>query len=163
MLTSFPRSSLCAPRRFLSIPVLVRHLQTSSTSLAAEKDGTSRRTTGQRAISLLEELFPRRATWKSAETKKKPERHVPKLPLDVESSSEEFIVHNMGSGEANTDRALERHQRHRHNRETALLVLRKASKFLIESDFRRAAPSAKHIEGWTFKGDILKGNMALSR
>ncbi|MCJ1261358.1 hypothetical protein MMC22_001222 [Lobaria immixta] len=38
----------------------------------------------------------------------------------------------------------------------AVLVIRRASKSLVESDFRRIAPKGQHIDDWKGPGDILK-------
>ena len=39
----------------------------------------------------------------------------------------------------------------------AILVLSRASKSLVDADFRRIAPKGRHIEEWTGPGDIIKG------
>jgi len=39
----------------------------------------------------------------------------------------------------------------------AVLIIQRASKSLIESDFRRIAPKGQHIEDWKGPGDPLKG------
>lgn len=39
----------------------------------------------------------------------------------------------------------------------AVLVLSRASKSLVDADFRRIAPKGRHIGEWTGPGDILKG------
>lgn len=39
----------------------------------------------------------------------------------------------------------------------SVLVIRRASRSLIESDFRRVAPKGQHIDDWKALGDILRG------
>lgn len=39
----------------------------------------------------------------------------------------------------------------------SVLVIRRASRSLIESDFRRVAPKGRHIDDWKGLGDILRG------
>lgn len=41
----------------------------------------------------------------------------------------------------------------------AILVLSRASKSLLETDFRRIAPRGHHIDDWKGPGDILKGEL----
>ena len=119
-----------------------------------EEDGKPQSATGKRAISLLEELFgtsTQRGSSKKAKVKLA--REIPKIALEHIVPTDEQLSHE------NQERQpkITLFDRQRHNRSVAVLVLRKASKFLIESDFRRAIPSSRHIEGWARTGDILRG------
>ncbi|KAL1303369.1 hypothetical protein AAFC00_006766 [Neodothiora populina] len=76
----------------------------------------------------------------------RPARRAPELPLDKAMywdsmrDTQRQIVHREKQGDA-----------------ISVLVLRNASKNLVEEDFRRVIPQGKHIEGWTLdRGDILK-------
>ncbi|KAI9820341.1 MAG: hypothetical protein M1827_005963 [Pycnora praestabilis] len=112
--------------------------------------------------TLLEELFPEEVGKGDKKTAQSSEgREIPRLIL---SSKPEDIDDPRG--------ALERAKRLRSQKyrpqprariggagrqDATVLVLRNASKSLIEEDFRRIRPKGKHIEDWSV-GDIIKGD-----
>lgn len=104
--------------------------------------------------SLLEELFPEeRERAKSAPTPQRPvAREIPRLPLELSKAA----AHKMREAEY----ALEYNQAalNRKGTPSSVLVLRNASKNLVEDDFRRLIPKGKHLEGWNIAdADIEKG------
>lgn len=113
-------------------------------------------------LSLLEELFPeeidnRKSHQVGSQSK---ERSIPRLPLPTvneadplyqDDYTDRLIQHDGLSRVA----FMERDSLRQLN--LAVLVIRRASKSLVESDFRRIAPKGQHIDDWKGPGDILKG------
>ena len=112
--------------------------------------------------SLFAELFPEAAQKKgSLQTQREDtNRTVPPLPLPtikellegVESYSPNHHSHSRATSKAASKDAYK-------HKKIAVLVLGLASKSLIECDFRRIAPKATHIDGWSGPGDILAGTL----
>lgn len=109
-----------------------------------------------KSSSLLEELFPEEAQRRHEPTAT--EREVPRLALDVPKPTSDEEVKTpkapfvMNKSMSRTYKLLETQRG-----ETSVLVLRNASKNLVEDDFRRLIPQGKHIEGWNLtQGDIIK-------
>lgn len=108
-------------------------------------------------LSLFEELFP--------EEVKKPlnpgqganstGQRIPRLPLpDLDGVEEDGYT--IGQGRPNDlTEAASRAAFRQWN--LAVLIIQRASRSLIESDFRRIAPKGQHIEDWKGPGDPLKG------
>jgi len=155
-------SRLSLPR-FLP-PTLQVHYTCQNRTLHKPKR-TFRRPTGSQAQdqsqtisqpSLYEELFPgegQKTDFKASKSDSA-ERQVPRLQL----SSLELLVGPQEGTEAPAQEAIETASKHAlRKKNVAILVLRAASKSLIESDFRRITPKGKHIEDWRGPGDILKG------
>lgn len=128
----------------------------SQTRTLWKKDDDKQSATGKRAISLLEELFPSAAPQTNSSSNTdvkptaKPTREIPKVPLEPAVLPED-------DHQRDPLPARQQFQRFRQNRLTAVLILRKASKFLTKSDFSRNTPGARHIEGWTGENSILNG------
>lgn len=105
--------------------------------------------------SLYEQLFP---DWED-EAQKQREREVPRLPLEagVQPPTPPFTVTERDlDSRTHSARNLERRMEEQ-DPDTSVLVLRNASKNLVEEDFRRLIPQGKHMEGWTLEqGDILR-------
>lgn len=113
--------------------------------------------------SLYEQLFPDQY---EAEMKKKRESKVPRLPVKQVVRP----VKQVGAVDSRRSRAVDaaedarrspeslRMKRHMESQpsETTVLVLRNASKSLLEEDFKRIIPQGKHLPGWRLdQGDIL--------
>ena len=110
-------------------------------------------------LSLFDELFPEKAV-KSSKNDRRPEegmRHVPRLPLpdleEVTPSPQPAGIYKVGSQWGESTRKLNAFRKE----DMTVLVFRRASKSLDESDFRRMVPKGQHIEEWRGPGDILKG------
>ena len=111
----------------------------------------------QHKRSLFEELFPEEYA-KDPVTRGEKDYDVPRLRLpEVEEFFEES-EHPTSStaqhGPNVTARAATNASRHE---QLAVLVLRSASKSLVEDDFRRVAPKGKHIKDWIGPGGFLQG------
>lgn len=115
----------------------------------------------ENTISLLEELFPQ-------ETRVRTNRSAPeKAPREIPWSP-------MNIGFAPRDNGLEVHEpaafepvaqdrrgtgwRYQH---ATALVLRKAGKNLDIEDFKRALPTGQYLEGWTTRGEGMRGEPGL--
>lgn len=110
-------------------------------------------------LSLLEELFPEEFGQAAArDSIAKGEEVIPRLPL-VEFDDEDDLYHDAQSWKCFEDGQIERLNEKDALREwdLAVLVVSRASKSLIESDFRRLIPRGQHIDEWRGPGDILKG------
>ncbi len=111
-----------------------------------------------RRLSLFEELFPEEVK-KYVGLEKKvddTEERVPRLPLP--ELDEVDIEDGYTSGQerpSDITKAASRKAFRQWN--LAILIIQRASKSLIESDFRRIAPKGQHIEDWKGPGDPLKG------
>ena len=82
------------------------------------------------------------------------DHHVPRLYLsDIEGVDGDWSLGNSGqkteiaSATASAFRLWD----------LAILVLSRASKSLLDDDFRRIAPQGRHIDDWRGPGDIVKG------
>ncbi|KAL8715005.1 MAG: hypothetical protein Q9220_000962 [cf. Caloplaca sp. 1 TL-2023] len=82
--------------------------------------------------------------------------HVPRLPL-TDIGHFNTLTHHRGKPEP-AAKGITKEASHgaAKNWNPAILVLSRASKSLIEADFRRLVPQGQHIEGWTGPGDIWK-------
>ena len=112
----------------------------------------------EKDASLYEQLFGTSSS--EVEQTISEEEEVPRLPLEEPNvypgSTPEF-----GPSPAYPSSAykqlLESEDRAQHQPQISVLVLRNASKHLIEDDFRRLVPQGSHLEGWTLeKGDIIR-------
>ena len=108
----------------------------------------------RKELSLLEELFPEEIK-KSANGdagEKSRNDNPPRLPLSdfddehAQAQAQRKLMTRAASVDA-----------FRQSNMTVLLLTR-ASKSLVEGDFRRIAPKGKHIKEWRGPGDILEGN-----
>lgn len=110
--------------------------------------------------SLFEELFPeefkRRPVAKDAIFVE--ERSIPRLPLpELDEVNETFSDGYPASG-ARSDEVTGVASTEAYRLwNLAVLVLGRASKSLIEVDFRRNAPKGQHINDWKGPGDLLRG------
>lgn len=120
-------------------------------------------------LSLLEELFPEEFGQAAApdavsEGEGEGEEVIPRLPLVDFDDEEDFYNYAQNwkqsedsrIGRSNVKDAL-------HEWDLAVLVVNRASKSLIESDFRRLIPRGQHIDEWRGPGDILKGELTQKR
>ena len=108
----------------------------------------------QEKPSLIEQLFPEETKRYEAE-RAKPEREIPRLPLDT-STAIQPVKQQDDRPQSDYERQLQQQLREA-GTQTSVLVLRNASKNLTEEDFRRLIPQGKHMEGWTLeRGDIVK-------
>ncbi len=110
-------------------------------------------------LSLLDELFPEEI--KDARTAPKKSKRTPRIPrlplpnLDEEGgnhAADRYFLDGQRSFAAFVNRDSLRQWN------LSVLIIRRASKSLIESDFRRIAPKGQHINDWKGPGDILQGN-----
>ena len=108
-------------------------------------------------LSLFEELFPEEVKRSHSSGKDGEEHDVPRLPqLDVDGLDAEGSERTQ-TGVENLTKSAHRDAFRRNN--LAVLVLQRASKSLVESDFRRIVPKGQHIDGWKGPGDIIKGTL----
>ncbi len=153
MLTSLSGTPRCL--QTFSNLVLFQSTRTIHSSHYRKVESSKKPTTGERAVSLLEELFPQKTVHKVSRPEKKSPREIPRLPLDLGLPfGDGSTTTAEGENAARTGRILQR------EKELAILVLRKAGKCLDQNDFKRVMPSGKHIEGWTQKGGMLRGTSA---
>lgn len=105
--------------------------------------------------SLLVELFPEEANSRQDEVE------IPRLRVDLPATprrrrgatSEERQAAKFSPQSREAYREMKEQ-----GEQTAVLVLRNASKNLVEEDFQRLIPKGKHIENWNLEeGDIVKG------
>lgn len=105
-------------------------------------------------LSLLEELFPEEVQKKRNRLSAKELQHIPRLPLST-LTDETHESPNVVRGGKHLEAFVERDSLRQWN--ISVLVIRRASRSLIESDFRRVAPKGQHIDDWKGPGDILRG------
>lgn len=105
--------------------------------------------------SLMEQLFPEET--KRYEEEKR-QREIPRLPLEPPPERKpqpaDRITRPVRDELSPRAKAWRRHmeQQSQGDREqTAVLVMRNASKNLTEEDFRRLIPQGQHMEGWTLE------------
>jgi hypothetical protein len=112
----------------------------------------------EKEVSLYEQLFG--TTSKEQEVSPAREEEVPRIPLEEPSA-----IQRIGIGRQDESEVPEKsyYQRTieaeiaRDDPGVSVLVLRNASKNLVDEDFRRLIPQGLHLEGWTLEqGDILK-------
>ncbi|CAK4034807.1 Hypothetical predicted protein [Lecanosticta acicola] len=103
--------------------------------------------------SLIEQLFPE----ESKRHERGATREIPRLPIETLSQTPPSRpVKRPGPRKSPAARKLEAQVTATHD-QTAVLVLRNASRNLTEEDFRRLIPQGRHIEGWTLdQGDFYK-------
>ena len=109
-------------------------------------------------LSLFEELFPEEAKnqLNNERTPDNTEHHVPRLPLPDLDQVEDQDGNDSGQGRSKgLTKAASRAAFRQWN--LAILVLRRASISLNDSDFRHIAPKGQHIDDWKGPGDPLKG------
>lgn len=110
----------------------------------------------RRKPSLHEQLFPEEAQRQDVEVQ--PTREIPRLPLDTVKPDQPALQtrdeeSHVPEGSLRLQRIMESQ-----GEQTAALVMRNASKNLVDDDFRRIIPKGKYVEGWTLEqGDIIKG------
>ncbi|MCJ1348343.1 hypothetical protein MMC31_006574, partial [Peltigera leucophlebia] len=104
-------------------------------------------------LSLLEELFPEEVQKKRCRSPTEGQQHIPRLPLST-LTEENPEGHNVVRGGKHLEALVERDSSRQWN--ISVLVIRRASRSLIESDFRRIAPKGQHIDDWKGLGDILR-------
>jgi len=110
--------------------------------------------------SLAEQLFPEE-TKRYEEAKHQPSREVPRLPLErteyVEEEQHRVFEKTPPPVSSPWVRPLPGRAMDVGGEQTSVLVLRNASRNLVEEDFRRLIPQGRHMQGWTLEqGDILK-------
>lgn len=115
----------------------------------------------QARVSLFDELFPEEK--EQLQTKSsKPDIQIPRLPLSDIDHLDPF-VHRGRSPKGHANKLAEAAAQSAVKQwNPAVLVLQRASKSLVDADFRRVAPKGRHIEEWTGPGDILKGTDTIS-
>lgn len=113
-------------------------------------------------LSLFEELFPEEIDHHKShqEGSRGIDKTIPRLPLPNVDEVDRLYPGNRTEGRVQYDGSsrvafMERDSLRQWN--LAVLVIRCASKSLVESDFRRIAPKGQHIDDWKGPGDILKG------
>ena len=110
--------------------------------------------------SLLEELFPEETEIrKNRGTKCESEDlRVPRLSMPNPDREDELQGVSRTQGPSQIDETSRGASRNAYRQwSLTVLVARRASKSLDESDFRRIAPKGHHIEDWKGPGDFLKG------
>lgn len=110
-------------------------------------------------LSLFDELFPEETEQLRATALERDhdEIHIPRLPLsDIDHLDPYPPPGGSPKGASKKETEVAAHGAVK-QWNPAVLVLNRASKSLMESDFRRIAPKGRHISEWTGPGDILKG------
>lgn len=115
-------------------------------------------------VSLFDELFPEEEETSQPTTyqSEHDELHVPRLPLSDIDHLDPYPTSSgslKGPSKKRTEAAAQGAPK---QWDPAVLVLNRASKSLVDADFRRIAPKGRHIGEWTGPGDILKGEDAPS-
>ena len=112
----------------------------------------------EKAVSLFDELFPEDKDRRQKKSRKA-DTQIPRLPLsDIDHldlygrRGDQSKRHANKLAEGAAQSAVKQWN-------PAVLVLQRASKSLIDADFRRVSPKGRHIEEWTGPGDILKGSV----
>lgn len=113
-------------------------------------------------LSLFEELFPEEINNRNFQEvgSRSKEKSVPRLRLPNVDEIDRLYQDGPTEGRTQHDGMsreafMERDSLRQGN--PAVLITRRASKSLAESDFRRIAPNGQHIHDWKGPGDILKG------
>lgn len=106
-------------------------------------------------LSLLEELFPEEVQKKRSRFPAKELQHIPRLPLSTLTEETHEGGPNVVRGGKHLEAFVERDSLRQWN--ISVLLIRRASRSLIESDFRRVSPKGQHIDDWKGPGDILRG------
>ena len=110
--------------------------------------------------SLFEQLFPdQQETDQPKANRELPRIHLEKTDRPYESRHLKIRRVDTNEDEMPLSRSAERleTEMRKQGPETSVLVLRNASKNLVEEDFRRLVPQGQHLEGWKLEqGDILK-------
>ena len=130
------------------------------TSKKRRKSKIQKKPTGP-SLSLLEELFPEEFNQAAApDTVNEGEELIPRLSL-VDFDDEDDFYNDAQNWKQSEDGRIERPnvKDALHEWDLAVLVVNRASKSLIESDFRRLIPRGQHIDEWRGPGDILKGEL----
>ena len=112
-------------------------------------------------LSLLEELFPEEFGQAAVpDTVSEGEEVIPRLPL-VDFDDEDDFYNDTQNWKQSEDGRIGRPKVKDalHEWDLAVLIVNRASKSLIESDFRRLIPRGQHIDEWRGPGDILKGEL----
>lgn len=112
-------------------------------------------------MSLFDELFPEDSDQAVApDAVNEGEEVIPRLSL-VDFDDEDDFYNDAQNWKHSEDGRIERPnvKDALHERDLAVLVVNRASKSLIESDFRRLIPRGQHIGEWRGPGDILKGEL----
>ncbi|MCJ1470917.1 hypothetical protein MMC07_009565 [Pseudocyphellaria aurata] len=112
-------------------------------------------------LSLFEELFPEEIdNYKFQQVgNRSKEKSVPRLRLPNVDEIDRLYQDGPTEGRTQHDGMsieafMERDSLRQGN--LAVLIIRRASKSLVQSDFRRIAPKGQHIHDWKGPGDILK-------
>ena len=110
-------------------------------------------------VSLWDELFPeeRDESQPTTDGLEDDELHVPRLPLTDIDHLDPYPA--SGDSQKGSSKKLAEAAAHSATKQwnPAVLVLNRASKSLVDADFRRIAPKGRHIGEWTGPGDVLKG------
>lgn len=112
-----------------------------------------------RPTSLFDELFPEDKDKSQPNSNRlhDEELHVPRLPLSDIDHLDPYPASSGRLRGPSKKRAEGAAQGAPKRWDPAILVLDRASKSLVDADFRRIAPKGRHIDEWTGPGDILKG------
>ena len=112
----------------------------------------------EKEMSLYEQLFG--TTSNEQEVSPAREEEVPRIPLEEPSATRRVEIGRQDDSDVPKKSYYQRTieaQVARDDPGVSVLVLRNASKNLVEEDFRRLIPQGVHLEGWTLEqGDILK-------
>ncbi|KAL8656017.1 MAG: hypothetical protein Q9226_002821, partial [Calogaya cf. arnoldii] len=90
------------------------------------------------------------------------ELHVPRLPLSDIDHLDPYPRSSGRRRDPSKKRAEDSAQGATKQWNPAVLLLNRASKSLVDADFRRIAPKGRHIDQWTGPGDILKESVKLT-
>ncbi|KAI4102461.1 MAG: hypothetical protein LQ339_004615 [Xanthoria mediterranea] len=109
-------------------------------------------------VSLFDELFPeeKETPQPTSYQSEHDELHVPRLPLSDMDHLDPYPASSGSLKGPSKKRAEAAAQGAPKQWDPAVLVLNRASKSLVDADFRRIAPKGRHIGEWTGPGDILK-------
>ncbi|KAL8729971.1 MAG: hypothetical protein Q9166_004416 [cf. Caloplaca sp. 2 TL-2023] len=125
----------------------------------AKAKGEAIHSSQPRRVSLFDELFPEEEDQlqPTSTELKHDEVHIPRLPLPDIDHLDPYPP--AGGSPKGPSKKLTKVAAHAATKQwnPAVLVFNRASKSLVDADFRRIAPKGRHIGEWTGPGDILKG------
>ncbi|CAO1598567.1 hypothetical protein XANCAGTX0491_002329 [Xanthoria calcicola] len=134
------------------------HIRSKHYSKPIKATGETAPSSQPQRISLFDELFPEEKETPQPTTyqSEHDELQVPRLPLSDIDHLDPYPASSgslKGPSKKRTEAAAQGAPK---QWDPAVLVLNRASKSLVDADFRRIAPKGRHIGEWTGPGDILK-------
>ena len=141
---------------------ITSHVRSKHYSKPIKATGETAPSSQPQRVSLFDELFPEEKETPQSTTNQSEhdEIHVPRLPLSDMDHLDPYPASSGSLKGPSKKRAEAAAQGALKQWDPAVLVLNRASKSLVDADFRRIAPKGRHIGEWTGPGDILKGEDA---